>query len=668
VPVGYTGIASDNAAALVANAGQYNLELGNIVTGRLGNLRPADPRQESYGFSLRRMFGARVELLVDASRFFNLGQTVIGGVSTPFTLAANAPNNPFTTAVNIGFPATELSRTGESKTTADRLLAGVIVRLPAEWTAGADYVWSQSRTNGRTPQAYLGDPDGTGPGISYATALATGVLDVLRDLNRYPLDYSPYAMPDPFAYSNFLMRTDEVTARASGPIYALPAGKVVLSASAQFRWEDLPSSIGSTPPSSGTTPTYSWQPGVKLDARAYYAEVQVPVFAQTKPSGLRRGLDLQASVRRDEIDARVRASGSFITIPSPAGPFPDVAYLDRKWKATKATVGFKYAPLPDVTLRASWGSGFLAPALNQLSSTGPTVSQFLLTDPKRGNIQRLTTVTAYQSGSPSLQPEESESISAGLILTPRFWPGFRFSLDYTRIEKTDEIGNLSTDLLFRYEDRLPGRIVRAPLTPADQALGYTGGVIQVIDFRTLNIAGKRLTAYDLAADYTRKVAGWGEFNAYAAATYQPDFSTKPFPDVDYIQTAGGLGVVKWRGNGGITWTRGPLSLGWNMQYYHSYLIYTPGTAATTVATLVLNQGSPTIPSQVYHDLLATYRFGAETTGWRRYLAHTRLSVGVQNFLNTRPPPVATTAGNSAGFSSIGDPRLARYTLTVRKTF
>lgn len=672
VPMGYTGIASDNAAALVANAGKYNLDMPNVVNGRLATLRIV-PRQESYGFSVRRKFGARVELLADASHFLNRAENVLFGNNTAsFTLSATAPNNPFTAPVNVSFPATFLERAGNvigtNLSKVNRLLAGIVVRFPADWTVGADYVWSRSQTFSASPFGLLGDPDGTGPGLSFSTALSTGVLDVVRDLNRFPLDYGPHKMPSPLISSDFILEANEVTLRGSGPLFSLPAGMAALSVSAQFRDERIPGAISSASSTASPTLTYTWNPAVELQARAYYAELQLPVFGSTGPSAWRRHLDFQLAVRRDESHARTRANLTPLTNTSPEGPFPPVAYVEPKWSATKATAGFKYAPLPDVALRASWGSGFLVPGLDQLGFQGPTISGFLITDPKRGNQRQALLLTGFTGGRPDMQPEESESLSAGVVLTPRFLPGFRLSLDYTRIEKANEIGPLTTDLLFAYEDRLPGLIVRAPLTPADQALGYTGGAIQQIDRRSINVAEKRLTAYDLQADYTRRVAGWGEFEAYAAATYQPDYSTKPFPDVAFLQTAGTASIVKWRGNCGLTWTRGRLSLGWNMQYYGSYLVYTPGSAATTIAAQILSQGSDTIPSQNYHDLLATYRWGAQPAGWQRFLANTQLSVGVQNFLNTRPPVLATTSIGPGGYSALGDARLARYTITVRRKF
>jgi iron complex outermembrane receptor protein len=668
VPAGYQGPATDAGQALVANAGRYNLDLPDSIGGRRSGLL-AVPEQKSYGLSLRRRFGSWLEVLLDGNQFQNTGSRIVNLVGATTTLSATAPNNPFTTPVALAFPATNITAEAVTETTSSRFLAGLVVRLPARWSAGLDYVWARTRQRGRVPQVVVGDPDGTGPGLSYTAALAAGALNVMRDLNAYPLDYTAYLMPEPNLRSNAMFRTDEVTVRGSGPLRRLPAGEMTLSVSALYRYERTPGNVRSTPSSASPAIAYSYEPTVGLETRAYTAELNVPVFAADAASGWRRGLELQLAARRDEGMATVRGdSPSGISVAGPDGPFPGVSYVKPDFADTTGTAGFKYSPVKDLTFRGSWGTGFLMPTITQLTSSAPTFGSFTITDPWRNNVSTNTPFLNIGGGNPNLKPEKSESLSGGVILTPRFLPGFRFSVDYTHITKTDELGSLSNNLLFANEDLFPERIVRAPLTDADRALGYTRGAIQQIDLRTTNLSGKRLTAYDFQADYTWKTSSRGEFQFYALATYQPEFSTKTIEILPYVKTAGTLSILKWRGNGGVNWTKGRWTLGWNMQYYDSYQIYSPGLAAASIAAQVLNQGSSTIPSQVYHDVQARYEWGAQPAGWQRYLAHTQLSVGVQNILNTRPPALATTSTTGGSYSSLGDPRLARYGISLRKHF
>ncbi|HRP04491.1 MAG TPA: TonB-dependent receptor plug domain-containing protein, partial [Opitutaceae bacterium] len=83
VPIGYAGVATDGGNALVANAGNYNLDLPNTLSG-LQSSYLSVPDQEAYGISVRRRFGDHVEIVLDASRFENHGTRPVS-VSTDAT-------------------------------------------------------------------------------------------------------------------------------------------------------------------------------------------------------------------------------------------------------------------------------------------------------------------------------------------------------------------------------------------------------------------------------------------------------------------------------------------------------------------------------------------------------------------------------------------------------
>lgn len=667
VPVGYAGPTSDGGAALVANAGRYDLNMPRANFGALKSLLSV-PTTEAFGIGLRRRFGSRVEAYADASRLKNDSLGALAFQSST-TLATNAPNNPFTSAITVNFPNLAPVLPIITGSRSDRLVAGVMVRLPAEWSAGGDFVLARSRTDSRLPLSQLGDPDGTGPGISYTTALSTGVLNVLRDLYAVPLDLGPYLMPTPYSNSSFELTSWEWALRGSGPLAKLPAGPLVLSASVQWREERNADAVSSNASTASPTPTYTWDPAVGAKARAYYGELHLPILGGKSQIPLARSLEFQASVRRDEFTARSRENRIAISVPSPGGPFPAVTLVSRHFQATKATVGLKLVVSDDLALRASYGTGFLPPTLPQLSPLASATNAVTIIDPRRGNSSQIISPVRLQGGSPDIGPEESKSTSVGLVFTPRFASALRLSVDYTRIVKTNEIGSLAIQNLLDQEALFPTRVVRAPLTTQDQALGYTGGVITQINLRNLNLSGRRLEACDMQADYTWKPAGWGEFQAYAIATWQPHMETQALVTAPWVETVGyNLGSLEWRGNGGLTWTRGPWTLGWNTQYSSSYYVYTATSTAAARTTAVLNQGAATIPSQVYHDLSASYRWGAQSGGWRRLFASCQLTVGVQNIFDTSPPILADLSPYSSTFpySLLGDPRLRRYTISLRK--
>ena len=115
------------------------------------------------------------------------------------------------------------------------------------------------------------------------------------------------------------------------------------------------------------------------------------------------------------------------------GSYPDGTVVRDQIEAhsTDPTVGLRYQPTGGLTLRASWGTGFLPPGVNQLVGDAPfTFPSGVWADPKRGN----TPTPEYlqiTGDNPGLTPEQSESWSAGVILEPMLLPGLRLSVDYT---------------------------------------------------------------------------------------------------------------------------------------------------------------------------------------------------------------------------------------------
>src|SRR5690606_12657307 len=138
-------------------------------------------------------------------------------------------------------------------------------------------------------------------------------------------------------------------------------------------------------------------------------------------------------------------------------------------------------------------------------------------DEKRGNVRTPGTVEEVRStGNPDLRPEQSDSWSAGLIFTPSFLSGFRLSVDYTLIEKTDEIASLSAQAVLDDQVTYADRIVRLPLTDDDLAQGFTGGRITYINYGPTNIAFTKVEAFDFRIDH-RWNTRYGVFRADAAA-------------------------------------------------------------------------------------------------------------------------------------------------------
>lgn len=670
VPVGYAGVTSDNAAGLVANAGKYNLAISNDVIGNRTNLLP-ETTVNSAMVTLRHQFSDHIEVYGDFSWLDNESYSISSaGALRSVVLQPSSNLNPFTTAIRVGFPSIGLDGpqfVASAPTETLRATGGVIFRLPKNWVASADVAWGKSRKGFIRTTPALGDPDGTGPGPSITTAYANGLLDVLRDQNMNPLDYSPYLMPprtDRVFISTILQ---DYTFRLTGPLVKLPGGPLTVSGYIEARRERSPDEVSSAV-GADARQTFTYRPSTSQNVLSYYAEARVPLISSINALPFVRSLELQFSARRDEYTTRA-ANPATAIISAADGPFPAFTEVKNEFSATKYTVGGSFSPVDGLMLRASYGTGFLAPLLWQIvPGTILPRTGISLIDPKRGSVLNvLPTFTQISGGNPNLVPEESASLSMGVVVTPHFLPGFRLSVDYTRIKKTNEINTLSQQQILDLEDLFPDRIIRDPLTAEDTTLGYTGGVIKTINVSGVNVSNTSVEAVDVQADYTIDVRGLGNLHFYVVGTYQPTFRRRIAPSSPDLEFAGADGgVLEWRGNAGINWQSGPWSAGWNIQYYDSYRICSATANAASCATSRLNQGSAKIPSQAYNDVYVTYRFGDGGSSNGSALSGLELGLGIQNIFDKRPPVVFTDA--LGGYSQYGDPRLRRFSLSLKKHF
>ncbi len=671
VPVGYAGPGSDNGAAFLGTADQYNLAVADDVLGNQYSLLNA-PSVRSLQLSVRREFTDRIEAFVDATRYDNRSVRMGSGSTTKVVTLPAGPNNPFTQAVRLSVPLVGYENDrirSPSQSLSEQLSGGMIVRLPRDWMVQGEYSLGRSTSTYGFTRTLL-SADGN-------AALIDGRLDPLSDVNAYPLDFSAF-YPGETGRRNtgdHSAERENTTLRVSGPLLQLPGGPLRLAALIERRAQFTGDRVSaSTSPTSDTT-TFSYFPEVGSSTNSGYAELNAPLVSAANARPGLQGLDLRASYRYDTTETRTRPSDeSSVRVPSPDGPFPQVPFQTNSVTGNQYTLGLRYTPVESVMLRVSYGEGILPPAPAQLSEFDASFIAFVLgsyLDPKRGGLP-VNTATIEQylfGGSLLLRPEHSASWSGGVIFTPVPLPGLRLSVDYTRIEKIDEIGALGSQGQLNLEDDFPGTIVRNELTAADAALGYTGGTIRIFNGGNVNIAKSLAEAFDIQADYSWETR-FGSFAANVLATVQPRLSQRATPDGADMDTVGyNNGPLKWRANAGLRFSRGAWDLAWNLQYYDASLIYFSSDSAISRNTAVLNQGSELIPTQTYHDVYGRYRFENASGFAGGLLQNTELQISVQNVLNTSPPILASATNIfTQGYATEGDARLRRYSIAFTKRF
>jgi outer membrane receptor protein involved in Fe transport len=163
-----------------------------------------------------------------------------------------------------------------------------------------------------------------------------------------------------------------------------------------------------------------------------------------------------------------------------------------------------------------------------------------------------------QGGNPDLVPEESETFTAGIILTPRFLPKLTMSVDYFNIEITDTISTFGSNntlnaCYFQGDAASCSRINR----DQNGNLWRADGNVEDLN---VNIGSLETTGYDLNLNYSGVEMGtFGSLNFNLTGTYLDELITVPGPGVDAYECAGffssscGTPNPQWRHHARLGW-------------------------------------------------------------------------------------------------------------------
>lgn len=643
VPVGYGGIGTDNGAALAANAGKYNLDLPD--TAQSAGLRQSlldAPIIATVAATVRHKLSDALEIFTEFSYADNKSASVSNTLSTDFTLAADAPGNPFEQSITINTPALGTDYVTRTHRINARAAAGALFRLPFHWRGEADLTWNHTYFTSR----YQGS-------LSYSAALdrvTTGAVDVFNSSN--PPDFSSFLLAPSII---FPVRTNlyDAALRASGPMFSLPGGTSTLSIALEHRSEQFGRYHDMTTYSPTDFAEDFIGPRSQLVDSAY-AEVALPFLSEENDVPGVSAFSLQIATRFDKYTIRGSSFDSvFDGIPS--GP---TVRTKTGLESANPTIALKYSPLRGVVFRGSFGTGFLPPSLSQITPGYSTqfpgfYSQlFNLTDPLRGG-EYLGDFTRITGGNPDLKPEKSRSWSAGVILTPQAIRGLRLSVDWTRISKTDNIAQLNilddSGNLARLIEVAPDRIKRGPVTPGDP---YSVGPIIAVDDTNLNFARGLVEAVDFAFDYGLSVLSIGQVSLHGDASYLYKVQDTILPDIPSIEHAGARGQPVWRANGRLSWEHERWSASWETHFLGGYYL-------NTDHLFVPNQGSARVASQLYHDIHVSRRLGPD-------IRATELSLNIDNLFDSKPP--VDVSNVNAFYSTLGSPLGRFIKVSIQQAF
>ena len=325
-----------------------------------------------------------------------------------------------------------------------------------------------------------------------------------------------------------------------------------------------------------------------------------------------------------------------------------------------------YAPIRDISFRGTLSQAVRAPNVSELF-LGQSGTYAFISDPcgidqvTSGSQYRQTNCTAIlnglgvdptafdpandptspannsllgsTSGNSLLRQETARTWTAGIVLRPGFLPNFQISGDWYNIRIRDAI-NTATP-----QDLANQCVDQPTLTNPFCALltrNTTSGVINGFTVRPENVAAFRTSGLDVALNWRIKpTANLGTFNLHVIANYLRTLTFIASPGADVQNTRNYQYQPKYSGTATLSWTKGPFSLNYDIDYFSKTLRYTRERIAANPDIVA--------PQYLYYKASWLHNAQASFDVGKKY----NFYLGVNNLFNAKPDVGATAYPVSA---------------------
>lgn len=332
--------------------------------------------------------------------------------------------------------------------------------------------------------------------------------------------------------------------------------------------------------------------------------------------------------------------------------------------STVPKIGLKWTPLSTLALRGTWGKGFRAPGLSQISNSSVQAFNNNVVDPLRCGATGGTatdcaaTISAFLQSNPDLKAEKTDNFTFGIVASPT--NNLNVSIDYWNIKKKDEIGTINTEYILANESRFPDAVVRDP-NPATWLPGIpNSGPLWAVRRQFANLARVETDGIDLDASLKSSLGAMGSLTTAISATYMLSwkYAVQPGdPLTEQVATFGGPADARprFRGNITATWDYGPYSSFARVNYVSGWFNGNGGTEE--------NGGGCFYPSFLLHDDTCkvkpwtTFDVGLSYSG----IKNLKMGLVVRNIFGTDPPYDAAYAQTTqTGYNPYFHNALGRY--------
>ncbi|WP_434027497.1 TonB-dependent receptor plug domain-containing protein [[Pseudomonas] boreopolis] len=276
---------------------------------------------------------------------------------------------------------------------------------------------------------------------------------------------------------------------------------------------------------------------------------------------------------------------------------------DRFGNTTNTKYSFTWKPIDDLLVRGTYGKGFRAPTLDDTFGGGsqsfdtfvdPCDAQFGSRDNPVVNARctaeglastfRQTDnagdpidgpggaqgIAPFQAGvgNEFLEPEYSRTRTLGLVYSPSYVQGLDISLDWYRIS----ISNIITAISANY---VLNQCYAGGSAQYCNQYGRDATTGQVVSLQrgNTNLGKMETEGYNFGARYRLPELGIGQFVVTLDTNYLVNYRTQSTADATWADYAGYWNFPRVRGTLGVNWSKGDLSVSWDLRYYGGFRDY-----------------------------------------------------------------------------------------------
>ncbi|SNS94564.1 TonB-dependent Receptor Plug Domain [Sphingomonas laterariae] len=368
-----------------------------------------------------------------------------------------------------------------------------------------------------------------------------------------------------------------------GDLFSLPGGDVAFALGAEYRRESSKST-----PDPADTAGFTFN-NVLLPSKGHYdvtevfGELNVPVL---KNVPFAEELSFGAAIR-----------------------FSDYSTIG---KTTTWKVDGVYAPIRDITFRATYAEAVRAPNISELFDPSNQTFEFiddpcdianvnngsssraancaaLLTaagaDPADFQDPNSASIPGTVAGNSNLTEETAKTTTAGVVLQPTFLPGFTASVDWYNIKIKSAITTVTAQRLAdlcvdqaTIDNQFCAAITR-------QVGGANAGAIDSFALFPQNVANFHTRGVDFMVNYQFDTSDTGRMSLNLVGGYLDKLTfigspgADPSDDRNVSDSVNGGPAPKWLFNFDATWKEGPLTINYGFNYFGKTLRFLRSTTA-----------------------------------------------------------------------------------------